>query len=68
MVQNYDGIAISQLRNTQLEKTSKKKKKMQGMFTKGFLSASLCLVTLPSIVPQHKLDQTKEHVQQIKHI
>ena len=48
------------------------------MFTKGFLSASLCLVTLPSIVPQHKLDQTKEHVlwqyittsqeQQIKHI
>ena len=48
------------------------------MFTKSFLSASLCLVTLPSIVRQHKLDQTKEHVlwqyittsqeQQIKHI
>ena len=34
MVQNYDGIAISQLGNTQLEK-----KKMQRMFTKGFLSA-----------------------------
>ena len=36
MVQNYDGVAISQLGNTQLEK--KLTKKMQRMFTKGFLS------------------------------
>ena len=36
MVQNYDGVAISQLGNTQLEK--KLTKKIQRMFTKGFLS------------------------------
>ena len=36
MVQNDDGVAISQLGNTQLEK--KLTKKMQRMFTKGFLS------------------------------
>ena len=33
MVQNYDGIAISQLGNTQLEK------KLQRMLVKGYLSA-----------------------------
>ena len=38
MVQNYDGITIIQLQNTQLEKDQQKEKKMQGMFTKGFLS------------------------------
>ena len=32
------------------------------MFTKGFLSAWLSLVTLLPIIPQHKLDQTKEHL------
>ena len=36
MVQNYDGIAISQLRNTQLEKTSKKKKKCKECLPKVF--------------------------------
>ena len=36
MVQNYDGVAITQLGNTQIEK--KLTKKMQRMFTKGFLS------------------------------
>ena len=34
---------------------------MQGMFAKGFLSARLSLVTLRPIIPQHKLDHTKEH-------
>ena len=32
------------------------------MFAKGFLSASRSLITLLPTIPQHKLDQTKEHV------
>ena len=56
MVQNYDGIAISQLGNTQLEK------KLQRMLVKGYLSAWLSLATLVPIITQHKLNQTKEHV------
>ena len=32
------------------------------MFTKGFLSAGLSLVTLLPLIPQNKLNQTKEHV------
>ena len=56
MDQNYDGIAINQLRNTQLEK--KLTKKIQKIFNKGFMS----LVALVPIIPQHRLDQTKEHV------
>ena len=35
---------------------------MQIIFTKGFLSALLSLVTLLPIIPQHKLDQAKEYV------
>ena len=45
MDQNYDGIAINQLRNTQLEK--KLTKKIQKIFTKGFMS----LVALVPIIP-----------------
>ena len=43
--------------------SGKNSQKLQGMFTKGFLSAWMSLVTLPVIANlEHKLGQTKKHV------